>query len=85
MVDQPTRTVTLTLSEDENALIEALARERGLSAPADVLRTLLREAAEIYDALWDKTFADSQDVLITSAKADSTSHSGSSVGFSRCE
>jgi hypothetical protein len=57
MADQPTRTITLTLTDEEAALIEALARERGLSAPADVLKTLLHEAFEIYDALWDKTSA----------------------------
>ncbi len=56
-------TITLILSEEEEALVTALAQERGLTAPADVLRALLHDAVEIYDALWDKTFADSQDVL----------------------
>ncbi len=54
---------TITLTEEEEALVAALAQERGLAAPEDVLRALLHEAVEIYDALWDKTFADSQDVL----------------------
>lgn len=56
------RTITLNLSEEENALLESLARERG-SAPAEALRTLLHEAISIYDALWDKTFEESQDLL----------------------
>jgi hypothetical protein len=55
-------TVTLTLSEEENALLESLAREHG-SAPAEALRTLLHEAMSIYDALWDKRFEDSQELL----------------------
>lgn len=55
--------VSLTLTEEEAAVVEMLAREQGLDAPADVLRALLHDVAEIYDALWDKTFADSQDVL----------------------
>jgi len=49
--------VTLTLTEEESALIETLARERGIDEQADVLRALLHDAVEIYDALWDKTFA----------------------------
>jgi hypothetical protein len=53
-------TVTLTLTDEEEALLAALARERGLSAPADVLRALLRE---VYDAEWDRRFAESQAVL----------------------
>lgn len=60
MTDAP-HTVTLTLTPEEEKLIAALAQERGLDAPADVLRTLLHDAAE--DALWDKTFAETQDVL----------------------
>jgi hypothetical protein len=62
MVNTP-HTITLTLTDEEEALVETLARERGLDAPADVLRALLHDAVEIYDALWDKTFANSQDVL----------------------
>lgn len=56
-------TITLTLTEEEELLVATLARERGLDAPADVLRALIHDAADIYDALWDKTFADSQEVL----------------------
>jgi hypothetical protein len=62
MTEMP-HTVTLTLTPEEEKLIAALAQERGLDAPADVLRTLLHDAAEISDALWDKTFAETQDVL----------------------
>jgi len=57
------QTVTLTLTEEEHALVEALAQERGLAAPEDVVHALLQDAIALYDALWDKTFADTQDVL----------------------
>lgn len=56
-------TVTVELTEYERTQIEALAHERGLDAPADVLRALLYEAVAAYDALWDEKFAASQDVL----------------------
>lgn len=56
-------TITLTLSEEEENVIQTLASERGLNAPADVLRALLHDAVAIYDGLWDRTFADSQAVL----------------------
>lgn len=56
-------TITLTLSEDEAALLNTLARERGLNAPDAALHALLQDAAALYDALWDKTFAETQDVL----------------------
>ncbi|MBC7812485.1 MAG: hypothetical protein H7175_15130 [Burkholderiales bacterium] len=56
-------TITLELNEEETALITALARERGLSEPADALRALLHDALKFYDDLWDKKFADSRDVL----------------------
>jgi hypothetical protein len=62
MSDNPT-VITLRLTEEEENLIAALAQERGLSAPADVLRALLHDAIEIYDALWDRTFEASQDLL----------------------
>jgi hypothetical protein len=55
--------VTVTLTEEEAAVVETLARERGIDEPADVLRALLHDAIEINDALWDKTFAETQDVL----------------------
>ncbi|MBZ0288026.1 MAG: hypothetical protein K8I30_10465, partial [Anaerolineae bacterium] len=54
--------ITLTLNAEEAALIEMLARERGLNAE-DALRALLHDAAAIYDALWDQKFAETQDVL----------------------
>lgn len=57
------KTITLTLTEEEAALVETLARERGLDEPTDVLHALLHDVVEMYDALWDKTFAESQDVL----------------------
>lgn len=50
MNDSP-HTVTLTLTEEEAALIETLARERGIDEPADVLRALLHGAVEVCDAL----------------------------------
>jgi hypothetical protein len=53
----------LTLDEEEQALLDTLAREQGVDAPADALRTLLYDAIAIYDALWDKFFAESQDFL----------------------
>jgi hypothetical protein len=59
----PAYTVTLNLTEEEAELVAALAREHGLDAPADALHALLRDAVDVYDALWDKTFADSQDLL----------------------
>jgi hypothetical protein len=61
---QPNETsITLTLSDAELKLIEALAHEQGLTSHADVLRTLLHDAVAIYDKLWDKTFAETQDLL----------------------
>ncbi len=62
MTDAP-HTITLTLTPEEETLIATLAQEKGLSTPADVLRTLLHDAVAISDALWDKTFAETQDVL----------------------
>ena len=56
-------TVTVELTEYERTQIEALAQERGLDAPADVLLALFHEAIAAYDALWDEKFAASQDVL----------------------
>ena len=55
--------VTVELTEYEQTQIEALAHERGLDAPADVLRALLHEAVAVYDKLWDEKFAASQDLL----------------------
>lgn len=63
MVHQNLHSITLTLSEEENALLDALAHEQGLATSADALRTLIHDAVAIYDALWDKTFSDSQDLL----------------------
>lgn len=56
-------TITLTLTEEEAALIQELARERGLDNAADVFHALLREVTEASDRLWDEKFANSQDVL----------------------
>lgn len=55
--------ITLTLSDEEQTLLNTLAQERGLDTPEAVLRTLLYDAVQIYDALWDKKFAESQDLL----------------------
>jgi Arc/MetJ-type ribon-helix-helix transcriptional regulator len=56
-------TITLTLTEEEAALIQELARERGLENAAEVVHALLREMIEASDRLWDEKFANSQDVL----------------------
>jgi hypothetical protein len=56
-------TITLTLTEEEHKLIETLAQESGLSSPAEAIHVLLRDAVAIYDALWDKKFTETQDVL----------------------
>lgn len=62
MSDFP-QSITLNLTEEEAELIETLVREGGYSAPEDALRALLHDATAVYDALWDKTFDKSQDVL----------------------
>ncbi len=56
-------TITLTLTEEEAAILDTLTKEQGLNTPEDALRLLLHDAVAVYDALWDKTFAESQDVL----------------------
>jgi hypothetical protein len=58
-----THSITLDLSEEELRLLENLRREGGFEAPADALRNLLHDATAVYDAIWDKTFAESQDLL----------------------
>ena len=55
--------ITLDLSPEEQVLLETLTREGGFNAPADALRSLLHEAVLVYDAIWDKAFAESQDLL----------------------
>jgi hypothetical protein len=62
MSDAP-HTITLTLTAEEEELVTTLGQERGITDPADVLRTLLHDAAEIYDAIWDKKFTESEDLL----------------------
>lgn len=56
-------TITLTLTEEEAALLDALVQEQGLNTHEEALRALLHDAVAVYDAIWDKTFAESQDVL----------------------
>jgi hypothetical protein len=56
-------TITLTLTEEEQLLIESLARESGTASPAEAIHVLLRDVVAIYDALWDKKFAETQDTL----------------------
>lgn len=56
-------TITLTLTEEEAAILDTLTKEQGLNTPEDALRLLLHDAVAVYDALWDKTFAESQDLL----------------------
>lgn len=55
--------ITVTLTEEENKLIEQLALERGFQTSSEAFRALLHDAIAIYDALWDKTFEQSQDLL----------------------
>jgi len=55
--------ITLTLTEEEAALLDALVQEHGLNTHEEALRALLHDAGAIYDAIWDKTFAESQDLL----------------------
>lgn len=55
--------VTLTLTEEERTFVSSLAQERGLKTPADVFHALLKDATNVYDALWDKKFAESQNLL----------------------
>jgi hypothetical protein len=62
-MNSQTHSITLELSEEELILLESLTREGGFDAPADALRSLLHEAIAVCDAIWDKTFADSQDLL----------------------
>jgi hypothetical protein len=51
--------ITLELTEEEQVLLEMLTREGGF----DALRSLLHEAIAVYDAIWDKAFAESEDLL----------------------
>jgi hypothetical protein len=62
MSDAP-HTITLTLTAEEEALIARLGQERGLEAPADVLRALLHDVESMLDAMWDRKFEATQDVL----------------------
>jgi hypothetical protein len=57
------QTITITLTDEEQTLIDTLTRERGLSDPAEALHALMRDAIAAYDKLWDETFAKSQDIL----------------------
>ena len=68
MSDFP-QSITLELTNEESNLIETLVREGGFATPEDALRALLHDAAAVYDALWDKTFDESQDVLDRLAEA----------------
>jgi hypothetical protein len=62
MSEEP-HSITLDLSKEEQDLLEMLTREGGFDAPADALRSLLHEAISVYDAIWDKAFAESEDLL----------------------
>jgi hypothetical protein len=62
-MSSPTTTITLNLTPEEEALITALSHEQGTRTPSDTLRTLLHDAYAVYDALWDKKFAETQDLL----------------------
>jgi len=55
--------LTITLSANEQAVLQTLAQERSLSDPVAAFHVLLQDAASVYDALWDQSFAKSQDVL----------------------
>jgi len=56
-------TVTLSLSDEERRLVQQLIEERGFDTPEAALHALLQDAAQVYDDLWEKTFAESQDLL----------------------
>jgi hypothetical protein len=56
-------TIQVTLDAEEEALLETIAGERQLNAPAEVLRALLHEAAAQADARWERSFAASQELL----------------------
>jgi hypothetical protein len=62
-MNEHAHSITLDLSDEEQVLLEMLRREGGFDAPADALRSLLHEAIAVYDAIWDKAFAESQDIL----------------------
>ncbi len=57
------QTITVDLNKTEADLLSALAHERGLNSASDALHALLSDAMMMYDELWDKTFAESQDLL----------------------
>lgn len=57
------QSIVLDLTENESELLAAFAHEHGLSSASDALHALLSDAMNLYDELWDKTFADSQDFL----------------------
>jgi hypothetical protein len=82
MTHENPHTITLALSEEENALLDALAQEQGLATSADALRTLIHDAIAVYDALWDKTFSESQDLLDQLAdEADAEYSAGQTEDF----
>lgn len=57
------QSLTISLSADENAIIQQLADEKGLENVEDALHSLIQHAEMLYDALWDKTFAETSDAL----------------------
>lgn len=57
------QTITITLTADEYAIVEQLAQEQGLDNVEEALHSLIHDAEMLYDALWDKTFADTSDAL----------------------
>jgi hypothetical protein len=66
MATLPHTPLTVAFDAEEASIIDEIARVRGLDEPIEVLRALLIEA---YDALWDQTFAESQDVLAGMAQS----------------
>lgn len=62
IVTEPT-TITLSLSEDENKLIQSLAEEQGFDTPEAAIKALLQDAVQVYDTIWDSMFEASQDLL----------------------
>lgn len=57
------RTLTITLTEEEDAQLQALTQEYSLTEQSEALKRLLQDVGAFYDDLWDKKFADSGDIL----------------------
>lgn len=65
MVAQPLHEyqITVTLTEEEYALLQAFAAEQGITELEHALPAVLHDRVSLHDRLWDAQFADSQDLL----------------------